>query len=161
MDDVASARSVPSPIPRPADSAARLLHPSGAGAPAVDSSVLREIAAGLAAAVEYVDPAVERSIERIPLLATAAYDAWLVVWGPGAELERHDHDGSIGVVHVIQGELLETAEALGEGGLAHLRRLGHGETTEFAAGEAHALRNPGGITTVSIGVFSPPLGAAG
>lgn len=150
-----------SPIPRPADSAARHLHPSSAAegdSVVLDSDILTEIATGLAAAIEHVDPAAPHSIQRIPLLATAGYDAWLMVWGPGAALESHDHDGSIGVVHVVEGELLETSGGL-DRQLTPLRRLGAGECTDFAAADQHALFNPGDGTVVSVGVYSPPLGA--
>lgn len=150
-------RTEPSPIPRPADSAARRLHPSGLDSPVVDTAVLREIATGLAAAVDHVDAAPAHSIQRISLLATEGYDAWLMVWGPGATLEAHDHDGSIGVMHVIAGELLETSAELEESDLAPLRRLDAGDTTEFAAAARHALFNPGERTAVSVGVYSPPL----
>lgn len=137
------------------------MHPSSDDAPVLDTSILSEIATGLAYAIERVEDLPEQSIERMRLLSTQGYDAWLMVWGPGATLEAHDHDGSIGVMHVIRGELLETAvdgdPTQPDGPTS--RRLEPGGTSEFPVEYRHSLFNPSSGTTVSIGVYSPPLGA--
>lgn len=153
-----SAEQGPAPFPRPAESASRRLHPANAEVVELDTSILTEIAAGLAAAIDGVEPAPAGSIERILLLATAGYDAWLMVWGPGAALAAHDHDGSIGVLRVIEGELYESATDFDDPEPDPLRRLEAGATSEFAASSSHELSNPGGQTAVAIGVYSPPLG---
>lgn len=150
--------STPSPIPRPADSAARRLHPSNDDDLVLDTGILGEIAGGLAEAIDAVEPVPAGTVERIPLLSTHGYDAWLMVWGPGAVLQAHDHDGSIGVMHVIEGELHESAAELDDDEPPSMRVLLQGETTEFAAAVRHALSNPGTGATVSVGVYSPPLG---
>ena len=83
-----------------------------------------------------------------------------MVWGPGATLEAHDHDGSIGVVHVLEGWLLEATTDL-DGSEEPLRRLEAGSTSEFAAAHRHALSNGAESVSVSLGVYSPPLAGAG
>jgi quercetin dioxygenase-like cupin family protein len=148
-----------SSIPRPAESAARLLHPSRPASVVLDTDALTHIAKGLAEAIAEAPAAPAGAIERIPLLSTEGYDAWLVVWGPGATLEAHDHDGSIGVMHVLSGTLLETAGDLDGSEVPPLRRLDAGSTSEFAAAHRHALCNEGDEVVVSIGVYSPPLAA--
>ena len=148
-------------IPRPAESAARLLHPSHPGTVVLDTEALTHIAKGLAEAISQVPDAPAGSIQRIPLLSTEGYDAWLMIWGVGATLEAHDHDGSIGVMHVLRGTLLERAGELEDLELAPLRRLDAGSTSEFAADHRHALSNEEPEVVVSIGVYSPPLATHG
>jgi hypothetical protein len=149
------------PIPQPAESAARLLHPSHPASVVLDTEALTHIAKGLAEAISDVPDAPDATIQRIPLLSTEGYDAWLMIWGVGATLEAHDHDGSIGVMHVLRGTLLERAGELDELELAPLRRLDAGSTSEFAADHRHALFNEEPEVVVSIGVYSPPLAAHG
>ena len=159
MPHGAHSRPGRAPIPRPAESAARLLHPSHPGSVALDTEALTHIAKGLAEAISDVPATPDGTIERIPLLSTEGYDAWLMIWGVGATLEAHDHDGSIGVMHVLTGTLLERAGELEDLELAPLRRLEPGSTSEFAADHRHALDNGEPVVAVSIGVYSPPLAA--
>jgi len=154
-------RPARAPIPRPAESAARLLHPSHPGSVVLDTEALTHIAKGLAEAISEAPDAPDGAIERIPLLSTEGYDAWLMIWGIGATLEAHDHDGSIGVMHVLHGTLLERAGELADLELAPLRRLEPGSTSEFAADHRHALDNGAPEVAVSIGVYSPPLAGHG
>lgn len=144
--------------PRRPDEAARALHPAAAPTGPLDTSVLRDIAAGLAQVVEAPEAAEPWTLEATRLLATDAYDAWVMVWGPAALSESHDHDGSVGVVQVVQGNLLETSLGLADALPSPLRRLGPGEHVECAATEFHSLFNPTSGTTVTVNVYSPPLG---
>ncbi len=149
--------SVPSTVPRPAESAARLLASRHLEGEMLDTEILAEIASGLAASVGPSHVVGEGMIERVRVLATEGYDAWVMIWGPRAVIAEHDHDGSLGVLHVIDGEL---AEIVVHGEAEHRRRLPVGETTEFAATHRHALENPSMVTARSVNVYSPPLGSA-
>ncbi len=148
---------VPSTVPQPAESAARLRAPRHLEGERLDLEILAEIASGLAASVGPPHAVGEGAIERVRVLATEGYDAWVMIWGPGATIAEHDHDGSLGVLHVIDGEL---AEVVIRGDAEHRQRLPVGETTEFAATHRHALENPSMVTARSVNVYSPPLGSA-
>src|SRR4051794_12419692 len=87
---------------------AKALHPSAEGTAAIDGQVLTAIVEGLASTIGPQSPAPSGVVRRCLLLDTAAYDAWLMVWGPDASAEGHDHDGSIGALHVVHGMLGET-----------------------------------------------------
>lgn len=126
--------------------------------PVLDTEILAEIVTGLANAVEEVPLVSEGEVERVRLLSTEGYDAWLVVWGPGATRHSHDHGGSIGVMHVVAGELLETHAGLADEQMTPLRCLATGDTSEFPAGLRHALLNPGRGVAVTLSAFSPPIG---
>ena len=157
LADATVAETVPVALPRPAESAARLLAARHLEGEMLDTDILAEIASGLAASVGPSHAVGEGVIERVRVLATEGYDAWVMIWGPGASMAEHDHDGSIGVLHVIDGELTEVVV---EVATEHRRRLPVGETTEFAATHRHALENPSRVTARSVNVYSPPLGSA-
>lgn len=146
----------PAPIPRAAESAARLVRPAERSPRVLDTEVLRHVAEGLARVVRAGPSVGPRRITRVRLLATEGYDAWLMAWGPGSALDDHDHDGSVGIVHVVDGALVESV--IDHAGLSVPRRLGAGETTSFAATHRHALAAPGPGRTLSVHVHSPPLG---
>jgi quercetin dioxygenase-like cupin family protein len=143
----------------------RLLHPAGsASRQSIGTEALSDIASGLAAAVatgpaqiahRWIGPG--DLVERRRLLSTAGYDAWLVRWAPGAVMEEHDHDGSVGVVHVVQGALVEYARDLDPASDPVRRELPAGATTAFGVDGRHRLANVGG-TTISVQVYSPPIG---
>jgi predicted metal-dependent enzyme (double-stranded beta helix superfamily) len=136
--------------------AARALHPAGSGrASFLD---LDAIAAGLAttaAAVplDAVEPA--RSYRRV--LATAAYDAWIIRWAPSADLEMHDHGGSRGVVHVVEGELFERYTDLAAPVVVTERALPAGTSIEITPTTVHGVANFGPADALSVHVYSPPL----
>src|SRR4030088_2879847 len=48
------------------------------------------------------------------LLHTPAYEAWLIEWEAAADLELHDHGGSQGAFHVVDGALVEAHSDLVE-----------------------------------------------
>ena len=159
-------------------SAARALHPSAAGSSSdvgtsgadtsthgpLDTSILRDIAAGLAQAVDVGgagqtgDGPGPWEVRSTRLLTTDAYDVWCMVWGAAALSAAHDHDGSVGVVQVVTGALLETSLSIDSAVPAPLRRLGPGDVVEFAAAEFHSLFNPTSSETITVNVYSPPLG---
>jgi hypothetical protein len=139
--------------------AASPLHPShgpGSCDGPLDTATLGDIAAGLGAVFDdrRVEPGAVRT-ER--LLATPQYDAWLMVWAPGTRASHHDHGGSASVVHVVAGTLAETARDIeGDADLTHL--IPAGATSELGAIGSHVLANPTHDVTVSVHVYSPPIG---
>ena len=149
----------PAPPVLPTQSAARLLHPSMRTADEpLGEQVLAEIAAGLAATTSWGPPIRRGTIARRRLLATAAYDAWLLEWGPGAQTTPHDHAGSIGVTSVIEGRLLEIGVDPDDARLPRVHEVVPGGTVGFGIIHRHVLRNPSTRPAAAIQVFSPPLG---
>jgi predicted metal-dependent enzyme (double-stranded beta helix superfamily) len=145
------------PSPRGAlDASARLLHPSAPRLETLDSDVLTAIASGLGSVVghEHELPGVVR---RERLLATAGYDAWLMVWGPRSVAESHDHAGSVSVVNVVAGALTESVSDIDGAGTLE-RTIIRGATATLPATGSHTLSNRGGRSAVSVHVYSPPLG---
>ena len=150
--------------------ASRELHPSvtehraatgpAADAPVepLDTAVLDDIAAGLAAVARASGPIAPWQVRSSQLLATAAYDAYLMEWGTAAMSHTHDHDGSVGVVHVVDGSLLECSQSLDESVPGPVRRLEAGESTQISAAQFHRLFNRSTDPAVTVHVFSPPIG---
>lgn len=134
--------------------ASRALHPSGRDAEVVSLRVIAEGLAQVAVPWELRDgtaPA-ERRYERV--LATAAYDAWLIYWPAGFELPLHDHGGSWGAFSVVGGGLDEITVVDGE---RVSRRLERGETVHFGPDHVHAVANSTMLPATSLHVYSPPL----
>ena len=48
---------------------------------------------------------------RVRLLATSAYEVWLLGWTPGQSVGLHDHGGANGTFVVVDGTLTETVAA--------------------------------------------------
>jgi mannose-6-phosphate isomerase-like protein (cupin superfamily) len=90
---------------------------------------------------------------QVLLLATGAFEAWLVEWPVGAELGVHDHGPSSTVVHVRSGVLAERRRRPTSG----WRRLGPGCSTTLAPGGRHTLHNIGRTPALSVHVYSPPM----
>ena len=124
----------------------------------LDTEVLDDIAAGLASVAEPTGPVRPWEVRTTLLLATAAYDAYLMEWGPAAMSDTHDHDGSVGVVHVVSGTLLESSQAIESPLPSPVRRLGEGDATQIEATRFHRIFNRSSGTAVSVHVFSPPVG---
>jgi predicted metal-dependent enzyme (double-stranded beta helix superfamily) len=136
--------------------AARALHPSASGAQVLDSSVLTAIAGGLASVVDRQE-APSGQVRRVRLLETDAYDAWLLVWGPGAVADSHDHAGSVSVISVVSGSLTESAADI-DAIPTDTRTIRSGRTTTLSATARHTLTNRNSGSSLSVHVFSPPLG---
>ena len=88
------------------------------------------------------------------LLATEAYEAWLLAWSPGSSVEPHDHGDSDGAFVVCSGELAEVRWA---GSRQHTRRLGAGDCAAIPASVVHDVVAVGSGTAFSIHAYSPPL----
>lgn len=132
----------------------RALHPT---ARAVGADVLAAIAAGLAAVtvpweLGMGEVPTERRFHRV--LATDAYEAWVICWPSGESLEMHDHGGSAGAFSIVSGEL---DEATIEAGVKVVRTFAPGDTTAFGASRVHAVANRGDAVATSVHVYSPPL----
>ncbi len=92
------------------------------------------------------------------MIATAAYDAWIVTVGPQTAIEPHDHDGSIGVIAVTDGHLIEFGLDDDAQRRSRLRHLISGDRTQIGITHRHSLANPDLVPATTVQVFSPPLG---
>ena len=91
------------------------------------------------------------------LLASDLYEAWLIVWSSAADLELHDHGGSLGTFHVAAGSLVEDYTDLDTAAPLQTARLGPGDTRVVPVLRVHRVFNPGPEEAVSVHVYSPPL----
>ncbi len=114
---------------------------------------LESIAAGLAR----VDRAVpltgvdDRQMPRsLRLIATEAYDVWLITWPPGSRIEDHDHADATSVIRVVSGSIVESTAS------GH-RRLGPGVSAVVRPHTPHSLGNDGIGDCTTMHVYSPPL----
>jgi hypothetical protein len=134
--------------------AQRALHPATRP---VGADVLSAIAAGLAAVtvpweLGLSEMPTERRFHRV--LATDAYEAWVICWPSGESLDMHDHGGSAGAFSIVSGEL---DEATIESGVKVVRTFAAGDTAAFGASRVHAVANRGDAVATSVHVYSPPL----
>ena len=123
--------------------------------PPVAVATLLDIAAGLAAATDLqppASPAGERSAVR--LLATDAYEAWLLAWPPGSSIEPHDHGDAHGAFVVVVGEVVETRWLRTR---PHRRQMRVGDSSVLRVGTVHDVAAAGNDAAVSVHVYSPPL----
>lgn len=124
----------------------------------LDADFLAELVAGLAAAeglwrAHAVHDPEQRGSVR--LVATEAYEVWLLGWTIGQGVELHDHGGSTAALHVVEGELLEVrSEASGRP--SH-HRLACGEGRVVPAGTVHDVLNVSVAAATSLHAYSPPL----
>src|SRR5205085_10210340 len=84
---------------------------AGPAGPPVPLQAVLDIATGLAAAPNQFPPETGSSTStRVSerLLVTEIYEAWLLVWPGGSEIEPHDHGEAHGAFVVIAGALAET-----------------------------------------------------
>jgi uncharacterized RmlC-like cupin family protein len=127
--------------------------------PRLPIAVLRDIAAGLAGAD--LTPVLGRAAHErtsVRLLATDAYEAWLLHWRPGSAVTPHDHGDSHGAVHVVTGELTEVRWYAGR---RTIRDVGAGGQFDVPHGLVHDVVAFHDQPAVSIHVYSPPLTSMG
>ena len=125
---------------------------------ALDRATMLDIAGGIAAARDlWLQHVHHDEHERRPvrLLATAAYEVWVIGWTTGQGVSLHDHGGSSGVVVVTEGRLTERAS----GGAP--RRLVAGDVAEVGPHDVHEVFNDGDEPATSVHLYSPPLAAMG
>jgi hypothetical protein len=124
--------------------------------------MLDDIAAGLAASLR---TEVREEIEWhagdlrrcARLLHTPAYEAWVIAWEAAAHFELHDHGGSQGAFHVVEGALVELHTDLTEPAPLRTLPIGTGEGRQVPATRVHRVWNPGPGRAVSVHVYSAPL----
>jgi hypothetical protein len=139
---------------------ARELHPSSDRADRpIGIDAIESIALGLAAVVGTpTEQPARGEVHRHRVIATAAYDAWIVTVGPQTAIEPHDHDGSIGVIAVTDGHLIEFGLDDDAQRRSRLRHLIGGDRTQIGITHRHSLANPDLVPATTVQVFSPPLG---
>ncbi|MEY2424133.1 MAG: hypothetical protein QOI95_4200 [Acidimicrobiaceae bacterium] len=143
--------------PARSPAASKALHPAGA-ALRVAGVDLHAIASGLAQTAQFVPlDHCDATRRYTRMLSTPSYDAWVIRWSPSAELDLHDHGGSIGVVHVVEGELVEQHADLVTGGPLQSQTVRAGHTVRTASTSVHAVANLGPDDTLTVHVYSPPL----
>lgn len=135
------------------------MQPRSSTAHAAPMVRLAAIAAGLAQSLplEPIELSGDGDRSYARLLSTDLYEAWLIVWSPAADLELHDHGGSIGAFHVASGSLVEEYTDLDRPAPLQRLVLEPGVTREVPILRVHRVNNPGPLTAVSVHVYSPPL----
>jgi predicted metal-dependent enzyme (double-stranded beta helix superfamily) len=124
----------------------------------LDRATMLDIACGIASAAELWGQHVRHdATERRPvrLLATEAYEVWVIGWTTGQGVTLHDHGGSSGVVVVTEGRLTERAAG------REPRRLEVGAVSELGPDDVHEVFNAEDEPATSVHVYSPPLAAMG
>lgn len=125
--------------------------------PTLGLDTLVDIATGLALATDLWRPHVhhdELSRTSVRLVATDAYEVWLLGWSQGQGVDLHDHGGANAAFVVLEGELQELT--LGPTGL-RARSLRAGGVGTVASGAVHDVVNTGTVDATSIHVYSDPL----
>ena len=96
------------------------------------------------------------------LWRTAFSEAYAIGWKQAGDTGFHDHDGSVGSVHVVRGTVAEEHIVLRPAGdwLARVEFTA-GETFRFDGAHIHRMRHAAGDTALTVHVYSPPLGRCG
>jgi hypothetical protein len=96
------------------------------------------------------------------LWRTAYSEAYAIGWKQAGDTGFHDHDGSLGAVHVVRGTVSEEHIVLRPVGdwLARVEFTA-GETFRFDGAHIHRMQHVEGDTALTVHVYSPPLGRAG
>jgi predicted metal-dependent enzyme (double-stranded beta helix superfamily) len=127
----------------------------------LDVALLADIVEGLAAADglwrrHVTHDAAERV--RLRLLATPAYEVWLLGWAPGQSVGMHDHGDANGAFVVVDGELVERT-------LTECRVVTEtrhtGAVGRIPRGAVHDVANRSPRLATSIHAYSRPLTAMG
>jgi predicted metal-dependent enzyme (double-stranded beta helix superfamily) len=127
----------------------------------LELDVLADIVSGLARAEELWRPHVAHDpAERVRrrLLATPAYEVWLLGWSPGQSVGLHDHGDANGAFVVVDGALTETAVV---GRELEQDALAAGEFGQVPFGALHDVANRSRRNATSIHAYSRPLSAMG
>ncbi|WP_421117835.1 cysteine dioxygenase [Aquihabitans daechungensis] len=125
--------------------------------PALDLDALVAIAQGLAQAEDLWRPHVSHdplSRTSVRLVATEAYEVWLLGWTDGQRVELHDHGGANAAFVVLEGVLEEVT--LGFAGTT-TKRLVAGSVGTVPCGAVHDVVNTEPVVAASLHVYSNPL----
>jgi quercetin dioxygenase-like cupin family protein len=118
------------------------------------TALLADIAAGIAHTPGVWQGLVchDRDQRRpVRLVATEAYEVWVIGWTQGQQVRPHDHGGSSAAVLVVEGELTEVTL------LGNRHRLVPGQVHLLGPRVVHDVLNRGDGAATSIHVYSPPL----
>ena len=116
-------------------------------------TALTEIARGLASVIPpWREASPERWYEQV--LATDAYDVWVIGWPPGTFVGLHDHDDAGAAICVVDGELVEVRPARAGSPEWQLRA---GQSVTVEPGVVHDVVNRSDRPATSVHVYSPPL----
>jgi predicted metal-dependent enzyme (double-stranded beta helix superfamily) len=97
----------------------------------------------------------ERSWVRV--LDTPDADAWLIAWDVTSRVGAHDHGGSHGAVHVLQGTLTESYRPDPKEPAERVRHITRGTTLAIPEDHVHDVANLGRRRAFSLHVYSPRL----
>ena len=81
--------------------------------------------------------------------------AWLICWMPGQDTGFHDHDGSAGVVQVLDGEVREDRLVLA--GQPSSALAGPGDLLRFGPADIHRVTHHGTAPATTLHAYSPTL----
>jgi hypothetical protein len=128
-------------------------------APPLPQSTLLALAAALARQVnpDFLDLDSEGARDYRRLIRTDAFEAWVIPWGSSSFLGLHDHGGSNGAFHIVEGELTEVYSDLTTRTALETRRVRPGSQQAFGPEHVHEIWNEHAFSVVSIHVYSPPL----
>lgn len=87
----------------------------------------------------------------VRLVATKAYEVWVIGWTRGQHVRPHDHGGSAAAVVVTEGELTELTLA------GHQRSFLAGTVHRLGPDVVHDVVNRSDVPATSVHVYSPPL----
>lgn len=132
-------------------SAATTLTPAALSPEERDAMALA-LATGFTSTVADLAPADGRRWWKV--LATDAFDAWLIDWSIESSVDPHDHGGSAASISVVRGALREVL--LHPGG-TFTSLLVPGAVHRVAADAVHDIVNDGPARATSVHVYSPPL----
>lgn len=127
----------------------------------LDVTMLADIVTGLAAAESLWRPHVahdEAARARIRLLASPAYEVWLLGWTPGQSVGLHDHGDANGAFVVVDGELVESTLV---GCAVTSVTLATDGVGMIPIGAVHDVANRSTRLATSIHAYSRPLTAMG
>jgi predicted metal-dependent enzyme (double-stranded beta helix superfamily) len=127
----------------------------------LELDVLVTIVTGLARAEPLWRPHVAHDpFDRVRqrLLATPAYEVWLLGWTPGQSVGLHDHGDANGAFVVVDGTLVETAVVAGA---LDDEAVPAGGVGRVPVGSIHDVANRSRRNATSIHVYSRPLSAMG
>ena len=125
--------------------------------PTLTLDALVAIAQGLAQAEDLWRPHVSHdplSRTSVRLVATEAYEVWLLGWTDGQRVALHDHGGAHAAFVVLEGVLEEIT--LGFAGTT-TKRLTSGSVGTVPAGIIHDVVNTEPAAATSLHVYSNPL----
>jgi hypothetical protein len=121
---------------------------------------LLDIARAIAGRVDrWHDVARHDAHERwfLQLYRTPTLEAWLLTWPVTRGIALHDHGGSLAVVRVVDGELVEHASDLTTRAPLRRRRWTAGSELVLPTSHVHDVHNDAAAPATSIHVYSPPL----